>query len=71
MSFNIFLNVNQSNCNWKDHIYLWLEIVHDIFFVELDSITVEERKSLIKEGFSLLPPAHYQTLKYLLSHLAR
>ncbi|XP_064594599.1 N-chimaerin-like isoform X2 [Liolophura sinensis] len=39
--------------------------------VKLDSISDEERKSLIKEGFSLLPPAHYQTLKYLLSHLAR
>ena len=26
---------------------------------------------LVREGLAKLPPAHYQTLKYLVSHLVR
>ena len=32
---------------------------------------VKNKILLVREGLAKLPPAHYQTLKYLVSHLVR
>ena len=32
---------------------------------------IKDKVLIIREGVAKLPPAHYQTLKYLVSHLVR
>ena len=32
---------------------------------------LKDKLLLVREGLAKLPPAHYQTLKYLVSHLVR
>lgn len=41
------------------------------FFDAVKSNKVEEKLEAMKEAVKSLPPAHYQSLKYLMSHLQR
>lgn len=40
-------------------------------FVEYSDLRSQDQLSKIREALSKLPPAHYQTLRYLLAHLVR
>ena len=42
-----------------------------MFSTEQEILQIDERLDLLHGIFSQLPPAHYHTLKYLISHLYR
>jgi len=42
-----------------------------MFFLFPDREELKDKLLLMREGLAILPPAHYQTLKYVIGHLVR